>query len=87
MNYRKWQLLKNILLALLSWAVALTLFFPIFWMVLTAFKTELQAITTPPKLFFTPTLENFHIIQERSDYLSYALNSIITSFFGTFLLS
>lgn len=68
-----------------AWFCALVMFFPIFWMVLTSFKTEKQAISDPPLLFFTPTLENFFLVQERSDYLSYALNSLYTSFGGTLL--
>jgi sorbitol/mannitol transport system permease protein len=35
--------------------------------------------------FFEPTLENFRIVQERSDYLLYAKNSIITSVGSTIL--
>ena len=66
-----------------AWAVALFLFFPLGWMVLTAFKTELQAISVPPLLFFEPTLENFTIVQERSDYLLYAKNSLIVSVVST----
>lgn len=34
-------------------------FLPVFWIVLTAFKTRQDALATPPKLFFTPTLDNF----------------------------
>lgn len=52
--------------------MALLFFFPIFWMVLTSFKTEALAISIPPKLFFTPTLENYALIQERTDYALYA---------------
>jgi len=65
--------------------VTLLLFFPLGWLVLTAFKTELQAISVPPLLFFQPTLENFTIVQERSDYLLYARNSLITSVVSTLL--
>ncbi|MFZ2824191.1 carbohydrate ABC transporter permease [Hydrogenophaga sp.] len=68
-----------------AWAVALLLFFPLGWLLLTAFKTELQAIAIPPELFFTPTLENFHEVQERSDYLHYAWNSVVTSVVSTLL--
>ncbi len=68
-----------------AWLVALILFFPIFWMVLTSLKTEIQAIAVPPLLFFEPTLENYSIVQERSDYFKFAMNSIITSFGSTFL--
>ena len=68
-----------------AWAVALLLVFPLAWLFLTAFKTELQAIAVPPALVFTPTLENFHEVQERSDYLLYAKNSVITSVLSTLL--
>src|SRR5499426_1052485 len=61
-----------------AWAVGFILFFPILWMVLTSFKTELEAFSTPPKfLFFEWTLENFSIVQERSNYLKFAGNSIL----------
>ncbi|KAK3604134.1 hypothetical protein CHS0354_001941 [Potamilus streckersoni] len=52
---------------------------------LTAFKTELDAISVPPLLFFSPTLENFEIVQERSNYLHYAMNSIVISAGATLL--
>ena len=68
-----------------AWALALLLFFPLGWLLLTAFKTELQAIAVPPELFFSPTLENFHEVQERSDYLHYAWNSVVTSVVSTLL--
>ena len=70
---------------LAAWAVTLLLFFPLGWLMLTAFKTELQAIAVPPLLLFTPTLENFTIVQERSDYMLYAQNSFITSVASTLL--
>ena len=74
-----------VLRTVVAWGVTLMLFFPLGWLVLTAFKTELQAISVPPLLFFTPTLENFAIVQERSDYLLYAQNSLITSVVSTML--
>ena len=70
---------------LAAWAVTLLLFFPLGWLFLTAFKTELQAISVPPLLLFEPTLANFHEVQERSDYLLYAKNSVITSVLSTLL--
>jgi sorbitol/mannitol transport system permease protein len=68
-----------------AWLVTLILFFPLAWLVLTAFKTELQAIAVPPLLAFTPTLENFYIVQERSEYMHYAMNSLVTSVASTLL--
>jgi sorbitol/mannitol transport system permease protein len=69
----------------LAWLAALLMFFPIFWMVLASFKTELGAIATPPQLVFAPTLENYDTILERADYLSFALNSVVVSFGSTIL--
>jgi sorbitol/mannitol transport system permease protein len=42
-----------------AWLVGLGFFFPVFWMVLTSFKQEGDAATSPPKLFFTPTLDQY----------------------------
>ncbi|MEM7047538.1 MAG: carbohydrate ABC transporter permease [Pseudomonadota bacterium] len=69
----------------IAWLLAGLMFFPIFWLALTSLKTELQAIAVPPLFFFEMTLENFFLVQERSDYVSYALNSVITAFGGTAL--
>ncbi len=77
--------LALIVRSLLAWSITLLLFFPLGWLMLTAFKTELQAIAQPPLLIFTPTLENFHEVQVRSDYLLYASNSLITSLASTLL--
>ncbi|MFH7617869.1 carbohydrate ABC transporter permease, partial [Pseudomonas syringae pv. tagetis] len=38
---------------------------------------------TPPQLYFTPTLENYLHIQERSDYYHFARNSVLISFSAT----
>jgi sorbitol/mannitol transport system permease protein len=54
--------LAGTLLSALGWIVALGLFFPVFWMVLTAFKQERDAFTSPPKFFFKPTLDQFHAV-------------------------
>ena len=68
-----------------EWSATFVLFFPLGWLILTAFKTELQAISVPPLVFFSPTLDNFHEVQERSDYLLYAKNSLFTSMVSTLI--
>jgi sorbitol/mannitol transport system permease protein len=63
-----------------AWVVGFLIFFPILWMVLTSFKTELEAFSTPPSfLFFQWTAENYATVQSRSDYLHHALNSIFVA--------
>jgi sorbitol/mannitol transport system permease protein len=61
-----------------AWFFGFLIFFPILWMVLASFKTELEAFAIPPSfLFFHWTTENYVTVQERSDYLHHAMNSII----------
>jgi multiple sugar transport system permease protein len=39
--------------------VSLLYFFPVLWIILTAFKTHNDAMAVPAKFWFSPTLENF----------------------------
>jgi len=75
--------LKNSLFGIVAWIVALVLFFPVFWMALTAFKTEQGAYS--PDLLFRPTLESFRDVFARSNYVAFALNSIFISLGSTVL--
>ena len=69
---------NKVISTLAAWLVGFLIFFPILWMVLASFKTELEAFAIPPSfLFFHWTTENYATVQERSDYLHHALNSII----------
>jgi sorbitol/mannitol transport system permease protein len=77
--------LHSVLLGALAWAIAALIFFPILWMILTSLKTELDAIATPPQFLFMPTLENYLLINERSDYFSFAWNSLLISSVATLL--
>jgi sorbitol/mannitol transport system permease protein len=54
--------LSGTVLSALGWIVALGMFFPVLWMVLTAFKHERDAFTSPPKFAFEPTLEQFDAV-------------------------
>jgi len=69
-----------------GWAAGFVIFFPILWMFLTGFKTELEAYSTPPTfLFFQWTTENYVAILEQRNYVKYALNSIILAGGSTLL--
>ena len=69
-----------------AWAIGLLIFFPVLWTILTSFKTEAQAIADPPVfLFFDWTLENYSVVQERSDYMRYLWNSVIIAGVSTLL--
>jgi sorbitol/mannitol transport system permease protein len=75
--------LQRLLITLIGWGAALLMFFPIFWTVLTSFKSENEAIH--PNLAFTPTLEGYTEVFARADYLAFAWNSVIVSVGGTLL--
>src|SRR5260370_2503298 len=69
-----------------AWFFGFLIFLPILWMVLTSFKTELEAFSMPPKfLLFHWTTENYATVQERSDYFHHALNSIIVAVGSTLI--
>lgn len=72
-------------LTIAGWAVALLMFFPILWMFMTSFKTEITAVATPPAVFFKPTIENYSAVLERADYLAFARNSVVVSLGSTLL--
>lgn len=54
-------------------------FFPIFWLLETAFKHQIDFLSIPPKLFFTPTLDNFRYVLGQSDFALAYRNSTIIS--------
>ena len=67
----------------LAWGVALLFFFPIFWMVLTSFKTDADAVKPEFLIWFTPPLDNYLNLTENYDYWRFATNSVITSVCAT----
>ncbi len=70
----------------IAWTIGLVIFFPILWTILTSFKTEAQAISNPPVfLFFDWTLENYAVVQERSNYMRFLWNSVIIAGGSTIL--
>ena len=77
---------RKIVNTVAAWSIGLLIFFPILWTVLTSFKTEATAIADPPVfLFFDWTLENYTVVQERSDYMRFLWNSVIIAGGSTLL--
>ena len=72
-------------LSAVAFLVAFVMFFPILWMFVTGFKSEQDAISIPPKIFFSPTLESLNEVLARSDYLKHFLNSVIAALGSTVL--
>ena len=77
---------RKTLNTLVAWSIGFVIFFPILWTILTSFKTEAQAINDPPLfLLFDWTLENYAIVQERSNYMRFLWNSIFLACGSTLL--
>ena len=83
---RKQATSRTIAISILAWIIGLILFFPIFWTAVAAFKTESDAYTLPQNVLTTPwTLENFGIVQERSNYVRYVFNTSVIVILSTVL--
>ena len=81
---RKVPLRRRLVFTALAWTIAFLIFFPILWTILTSFKTEGEAVAIPPNfLFFDWTTENYGVVQERSDYFKFAMNSVILALGST----
>jgi sorbitol/mannitol transport system permease protein len=76
---------KKLVITMIAWSAAIIMFFPILWMLLASFKTEIDAVTTPPLLLFKPTLENYDAVQQRANYINSATNSVFISVGATLL--
>jgi sorbitol/mannitol transport system permease protein len=68
------KFLRKLFLAIVCYGFGLLYFFPILYMFLTGFKTEMQAVN--PALFFTPTLETFQKVLKDPDMTLYLNNSV-----------
>ncbi|OUM85446.1 MAG: sugar ABC transporter permease [Bacillus thermozeamaize] len=58
---------------------------PLLWLVSTSFKNYIDAFALPPKLIFTPTLENYTDVLRRSDFMRALMNSVVISTSSTLL--
>ncbi len=71
---------------LAAWAVALVIFFPILWTVLTSFKPEPVAVASPPVfLNFDWTMKNYQDVIAQRGYVKFFWNSVIISVGSTIL--
>jgi sorbitol/mannitol transport system permease protein len=71
-------------LNLLTYAIALLVFFPILWTVLTGFKSEAAAAEIPPVLLFHATLDNYRTVFD-ANYLSFFKNTVLLATGSTLL--
>ena len=77
--------MKKTAVGALAWLAAIVMFFPVFWMLVTGFKTEIDAVASPPLWAFSPTVEGYREVFSRADYAGFALNSVYVSLGSTAL--
>jgi len=76
---------NKVLLSVVGWVVVFVFFFPVLWMWMEGLKTEPQAASSPPTLFFLPTLSSFQDVLS-GDFPPYFINSAFASIGSTFLV-
>jgi sorbitol/mannitol transport system permease protein len=72
-------------LTAITWIGTFIMFAPIAWMVATSFKTEQDAVSYPPSLIFTPTLEHYRRIFN-NDFVAFAWVSVLVTVVSTALV-
>ncbi|RYG40757.1 carbohydrate ABC transporter permease [bacterium] len=75
---------RKVAFTIAAWAVAILLFFPILYTIITSLKTEVEAIGGF-NLIPSFTFENYVEVQTQRDYWKPFTNSVILSVFSTFL--
>lgn len=76
---------SKILLSLVGWLVVFVFFFPVLWMWLESLKTETQAASFPPTIFFLPTLSTYQEVLS-GDFPPFFINSAVASIVSTLLV-
>lgn len=79
------KILSNVLFYIAVVLIAFVVLFPFLWMLSSSFKTQVDIISWPPKLFFEPTLANYRKVFEEQDFLKYFINSTIVGGFAVAL--
>lgn len=75
---RKPKIGRHVRVALGVFACAIFLF-PILWMIITSFKDQRDIFTSPPVLFFTPTIEHYVTYLQRPDIQRRLINTVIVA--------
>jgi sorbitol/mannitol transport system permease protein len=79
----------HLALGLFAWLAGLVFFFPVFWMLVSSFKEE-QDANTSPKLIFSPTLDRYRDVTSNPEgtlaFSEAATNSVIVVLGSTLIV-
>ncbi len=73
----------SLLFTVLAVAVAAVFAIPYLYMMLSSFKTPVDNIALPPKLFFSPTLDNYRALFENVALVRFLRNTVIVATLST----
>ena len=64
-------------------AILVVFMFPIFWMLMTSFKSYGDILVSPPRWVFTPTLNNYVDAFQKADFGHYIFNTLTVAALST----
>lgn len=78
---------RKIVITAIAGPLGFLMFFPVLWILILSFKSEVDAIKAPLEVLFGTgwTTESYGAVQARSDYLKHFLNSVVISLGSTFI--
>ena len=83
MNYERKKNLKSLLQGAVMVVILLVFLFPLIWAFLTSLKSNVEAWSMPPKLFFKPSFHNYKDIFVNRNLQLNIVNSIIVALGST----
>ncbi len=83
---RKVSQRRRLVFGIAAWIIGVLLFFPVLWTLIASLKAESDAYSLPQNMLTTPwTLENYGVVQSRSDYFTYIRNTVVIAVGSTLL--
>ncbi|MCX7027308.1 MAG: carbohydrate ABC transporter permease [Spirochaetes bacterium] len=69
--------IRRFLFLVLLLCITVPVLFPFFWMLTSSFKTQVDIISWPPRLVFSPILGNYIKVFAEQNFLKYFMNSSV----------
>jgi len=77
--FTPWDLVRQVLVM----AILVVFMFPLFWMLMTSFKSYGDILVSPPRWVFEPTLNNYVDAFQKADFAHYILNTLTVAALST----
>ena len=77
--FTPWDIVRQVLVM----AILVAFMFPLFWMLMTSFKSSGDILVSPPRWVFEPTLNNYVDAFQKADFAHYILNTLTVAALST----